>query len=154
MNPQDTPEVQASGELTGQMSEITIAQLVGEVYEFAPPVEKSRLLEHLLKPLGVLSIVAVANGIFANIRVRGGWQDMHIRPEDAQNVQASDVITLVNHVQQVSFHAVDGLAKVLAASPVMTGSAAAALLVTVMMQRNRNRRASDVAGADDSLPPD
>jgi len=154
MNPQDTPEVQASGELTGQVSEITIAQLVGEVYESAPPVEKSRLLEHLLRPLGVLSIVAVANGIFANIRFRGGWQDMHVRPEEAQNVQASDVITLVNHVQQVSFHAVDGLAKMLAASPVMTGSAAAALLVTVLMQRARNRRASDTAGADDSLVPD
>ena len=154
MNPQDTPEGQASGELTGQVSEITIAQLVGEVYESAPPVEKSRLLEHLLRPLGVLSIVAVANGIFANIRFRGGWQDMHVRPEEAQNVQASDVITLVNHVQQVSFHAVDGLAKMLAASPVMTGSAAAALLVTVLMQRARNRRASDTAGADDSLVPD
>lgn len=154
MNPQDTPEVQASGELTGQVSEITIAQLVGEVYESAPPVEKSRLLEHLLRPLGVLSIVAVANGIFANIRFRGGWQDMHVRPEEAQNVQASDVITLVNHVQQVSFHAVDGLAKMLAASPVMTGSAAAALLVTVLMQRARSRRASDTAGIDDSLVPD
>lgn len=154
MNPQDTPEGQAPGELTGQVSEITIAQLVGEVYESAPPVEKSRLLEHLLRPLGVLSIVAVANGIFANIRFRGGWQDMHVRPEEAQNVQASDVITLVNHVQQVSFHAVDGLAKMLAASPVMTGSAAAALLVTVLMQRARSRRASDTAGADDSLVPD
>lgn len=154
MNPQDTPEVQASGELTGQVSEITIAQLVGEVYESAPPVEKSRLLEHLLRPLGVLSIVAVANGIFANIRFRGGWQDMHVRPEEAQNVQASDVITLVNHVQQVSFHAVDGLAKMLTASPVMTGSAAAALLVTVLMQRARSRRASDTAGIDDSLAPD
>lgn len=154
MNPQDTPEGQAPGELTGQVSEITIAQLVGEVYESAPPVEKSRLLEHLLRPLGVLSIVAVANGIFASIRFRGGWQDMHVRPEEAQNVQASDVITLVNHVQQVSFHAVDGLAKMLAASPVMTGSAAAALLVTVLMQRARSRRASDTAGIDDSLAPD
>jgi hypothetical protein len=154
MNPQDTPEGQTPGELTGQVSEITIAQLVGEVYESAPPVEKSRLLEHLLRPLGVLSIVAVANGIFANIRFRGGWQDMHVRPEEAQNVQASDVITLVNHVQQVSFHAVDGLAKMLAASPVMTGSAAAALLVTVLMQRARSRRASDTAGIDDSLVPD
>jgi len=154
MNPQETPEVQTSGELTGQVSEITIAQLVGEVYESAPPVEKSRLLEHLLRPLGVLSIVAVANGIFANIRLRGGWQDMHVRPEEAQNVQASDVINLVNHVQQVSFHAVDGLAKMLAASPVMTGSAAAALLVTVLMQRARNRRGSDPADADDSLLPD
>jgi hypothetical protein len=58
-------------------------------------------------------------------------------------VQASDVITLVSYVQQVSVHAVDGLADMLAASPVMTGSAAAALLITLLVQRARTRRASD-----------
>ena len=63
--------------------------------------------------------------------------------EDAQNVQPGDVITLVNHVQQVSVHAVDGLADMLSSSPMMTGSAAAVLLVTLLMQRSRNRRAED-----------
>jgi hypothetical protein len=58
-------------------------------------------------------------------------------------VEANDVITLVNHVQQVSIHAVDGLADMLSASPVMTGSTAAALLITLLMQRSRNRRAED-----------
>lgn len=124
-------------------SEATIAQLVGQVYAIAPPAERRRLLEHLLKPLGVLSVVAVANGIFANIRFRSGWSDLHVRLEDAQNVQPGDVITLVDYVQQVSLHAVDGLADMLAASPVMTGSAAAALLVTLLMQRARKRRADD-----------
>jgi hypothetical protein len=97
----------------------------------------------LLKPLGVLSVVAVANGIFANIRFRSGWSDLNVRLEDAQQVQPSDVITLVNYVQQVSLQAVDGLADLLAASPVLTGSAAAALLVSLLVQRARNRRASD-----------
>jgi hypothetical protein len=64
--------------------------------------------------------------------------------EDAQNVQSRDVIALVNYVQQVSAHAVDGLAHLLAASPVMTGSAAATLLITLLMQRSRNRRADDL----------
>ena len=131
-------------EVTCQVSEITIAQLVGQVYEYAPPAERSRLLEHLLRPLGVLSLVAIANGIFAKIRFRSGWPDLHIPIEDAQNVQASDIITLVNHVQQVSVHAVDGLADMLAASPVMAGSAAAALLITVLVQRARTRRADDL----------
>ena len=127
----------------GSVSEAAISQLVGQVYEIAPPAERSRLLEHLLKPLGVLSLVAIANGIFASIRFRSGWPDIHVRPEDAQNVEANDVITLVNHVQQVSIHAVDGLADMLSASPVMTGSTAAALLITLLMQRSRNRRAED-----------
>ena len=128
---------------TSPVSEAAIAQLVGQVYEIAPPAERRRLLEHLIKPLGVLSLVAVANGIFASIRFRSGWPDMHIRLEDAQNVQSSDVITLVNYVQQVSVHAVDGLASVLAASPVLTGSAAASLLITALLQRSRTRRAED-----------
>lgn len=125
------------------VSEAAIAQLVAEVYEIAPPVERSRLLEHLLRPLGVLSLVAIANGIFANIRFRSGWPDIHVRTEDAQNVRAGDVIALVNHVQQVSVHAVDGLAHQLAASPVLTSSAAASLLITLLLQRARTRRAED-----------
>src|SRR5450830_2024112 len=118
MNHNPTIEGASSERVTCQVSEITIAQLVGQVYEFAPPAERSRLLEQLLRPLGVLSLVAVANGIFAKIRFRSGWPDLHVRLEDAQNVQASDIITLVSYVQQVSVHAVDGLADMLAASPV------------------------------------
>jgi hypothetical protein len=143
MNPNmtsTTPAVERSG---CQVSEISIAQLVGQVYECAAPAERSRLLEHLMKPLGVLSLVAVANGIFAKIRFRSGWPDIHVRTEDAQNVQADDVITLVTHVQQVSIQAVDGLADMLARSPAMTSSAAAALLITLLVKRSRSRRAED-----------
>jgi hypothetical protein len=143
MNPNDRPEVHPPEVLASQVSETTIAHLVGQVFESAPPAERSRLLEHLLRPLGVLSLVAIANGIFAKIRFQSGWPDIHVRPEDVQNVQASDVITLVSHVQQVSFHAVDGLADMLSASPVLTTSAATALLITVLVQRARTRRASD-----------
>jgi hypothetical protein len=133
---------------TSPVSEDAIAQLVGQVYESAPPAEKSRLIEFLLKPLGVLSLVSVANGIFANIRLRDDWSDLHVLPEDVRNVQASDIITLVSHVQQVSIHAVNGLTSMLAASPVMTGSAAAALLMTMLMQRTKARRADDLTIGD------
>lgn len=148
MNPNDTPKPPTPQKAGCEVSEISIAQLIGEVYEFAPPAERGRLLEHLLRPLGVLSIVAVANGIFANIRLRSGWSDMHVRAEDAQDVQAGDVITLVNHVQQVSIQAVDSLADMLAASPVMTGSAAAALLITLLVQRARTRHVDDHDGLE------
>lgn len=143
MNPNHTPKPAGSTQSGGQVSELMIARLVGQVYEAAPATERRRLLEHLMRPLGVLSLLAVADGIFAKIRFRSGWPDLHVRLEDAQNVQASDVITLVSYVQQVSVRAVDGLADMLAASPVMTGSAAAALLITLLVQRARTRRASD-----------
>lgn len=144
MNKNPIPPLSPLALADGPACEATIAQLVGQVYEIAPPAVRTRLLEHLLRPLGVLSLVAIANGIFATIRFRSGWPDLHVRMEDAQNVQPGDVITLVNHVQQVSVPAVDGLADMLAASPVLASSAAAALLVTLLMQRSRKRRAEDV----------
>ena len=101
------------------------------------------MLEHLLSPLGVLSLVAVANGIFADIRFRSGWRSLHVRLEDAQNVHVSDVVALVDHVQQVSVESVNALAKMLTASPTMAGSTAAALLVGVLLQRAKGGLASE-----------
>ena len=146
MNSKESLEVLPAQEADCQASDITIAQLVGEVYEAVPAVEKIRLLEQLLRPLGVLALVAVANGIFARIRFRGGWPQLHVRLEDTHQVRASDVITLVDYVQQVSVDAVDGLAHLLAGSPTLAGSAAAALLVTVLTRRAQTRRATDHEG--------
>jgi hypothetical protein len=128
------------------MTESNIAQLVGEVYAAAPPAERGRLLAHLIKPLGILSLMAVANGIFASIRFRSGWADVNVPLEDLQNVQVGDVVTLTTRVQQVSLQALDGLTQVLSNSPALMGSAAAAVLLTVLLQRARNRRAFE---ADD-----
>ena len=130
------------------LTETNIAQLVGEVYAAAPPAERRRLLAHLIKPLGILSLMAVANGIFASIRFRSGWTEVNVPLEDMQNVQVGDVITLVTRVQQVSLQALDGLTQVLTTSPVLMSSAAAAVLLTVLVQRARSRRASD---ADNEL---
>jgi hypothetical protein len=120
-----------------------IAQLVGQVYADAPTTERTRMLAQLIRPLGVLSLVAVANGVFATIRFRSAWSEITVLPEDAQNVAPSDVISLANHVQQVSSHAIDGLADLLATSPLLAGSAAAAILISLLVQRSRNRRADD-----------
>ena len=143
MKPNPTQPATAATSSPLPASDHAIAQLVGQVYEAAPPTERSRLIEHLLKPLGVLSLVAIANGIFATIRFRAGWPDMRVQAEDLNKVQPSDVIALVTRVQQVSVQVVDGLAELLTASPVLTRSAAAALLLTVLLQRARARRAGD-----------
>jgi hypothetical protein len=120
-------------------ADIPVAQLVGQVYALAPVVERRRMLEHLLKPLGVLSLLAVANGIFANIRLRSGWPEMRVALEDVHNDQVSDVIALADRVQQVSVETLDGLAQIVRGSAVMASSAAAALLVTVLVRRARFR---------------
>ncbi|MDE2452107.1 MAG: hypothetical protein KGL43_00815 [Burkholderiales bacterium] len=120
-------------------TEDRIPELVGAVYALAPAPERGRMIEHLLRPLGVLSLVAVAGGIFAKIRFRSGWQDMHVRLDDLLNVKPGDVVALADHAQQVSVETVDSLAQMLAASPMLAGTAAAVLLATLLIQRSRRR---------------
>ena len=120
-----------------------VSLLVGKVFADAPSVERRHLIEHLMKPLGILSLMAVANGIFAKIRFRGAIPDIQARLEDVQGIQASDVVALANYAQQVSLQAFDGLAQTLASSSVLAGSAAAVLLVKILIARARSRREGD-----------
>ena len=137
-----------------QALQITVPQLVAEVYAAAPAPERGRLLEYLMRPLGVLALVAIADGIFATIRFGGGWPDLHARLDDVNRVQPGDVTALVDRVQQVSGDAVDGLASIVSASPVMASSAAAAVLVAVLLQHARTRRAErDASGTDPDFEP-
>ena len=117
-----------------------VARLIGKVYDVAPPSERCRLLEQLLQPMGVLSLVAVANGVFAKIGARGGYPGLQVRTEDVEFVQSQDVVRLVDFVQQVSVQAVDNLAQLVAASPVLSASAVAAVLITILLKRARSRQ--------------
>jgi len=125
------------------MRQSMVARLVGKVYQSAPVAERGFLIRQLMQPLGILSLLAVANGVFAKIRLQGGLTSLQSRLDDLQGIQVSDVVDLANYVQQVSLHAVDGLAQTLAASPALAGSAAAALLVKLLMERASHRRETD-----------
>jgi len=151
MKDQETPAGFAGDETQRPAFERSIPELVAEVYEAASPAERGHLLEQLLRPLGVLSLFGIAGGIFAQIRFRSGWQEVNIGLEDLQNVRAAQVIALVDHAQQVSVETVDGLAQMLAASPLMSASAAAAVLVTLLLRRARSRQSGDTGDA--TAPP-
>ncbi len=120
-----------------------IAELVGKIYRDAPLVERTHLLEQLLRPLGVLSFLTVANGIFARFLFCSEWPQLRVQPDDLLSVQAGDVVALVDYVQQVSALAIDNLVQQIAREPRIAGSAAAAVLLTISMMRSRHRRVSD-----------
>lgn len=141
MNPTTEPSAGGGHPRQAPNGMVAIPELVAEVYEAALPADRGHMLEQLLRPLGVLSLVAVADGIFAKIRFRGGWQEFQVRLEDIPNVQPADIVALVDHAQQVSVEAVDGLARLVLMSPGLSGSAAAMLLVGLLLQRSRQRRA-------------
>ncbi|QNK67203.1 hypothetical protein [Variovorax sp. PAMC26660] len=134
-------------------SELAIPTLVAQVYESAPAAERCHLVETLLRPLGVLSLVAIANGIFAKIRFRNAGQELNVRVDDLQNVHAADMVALVHHAQQVSVETVDSLVHLLTSSGGLAGSAAAALLIGLLVQRARSRRSTQAQADDSSLDP-
>jgi hypothetical protein len=135
----------------GEPPEHAIPDLIGQVYEVAPPPERGRMLELLIQPLGVLSLVAIAHGIFAAIRFRSGAREINIQLDELGRVQASDVVALAQHVQQVSVEAVDSLAHLLANSPQLAASATAALLLAMLVKRSRIRQLQ--SGPPDDLTP-
>ena len=112
-----------------------LTHLVTQVYAAAPMPVRRRLLEQLIRPLGLLALVSVAGGMFARIRLRESWQDLPVRLEDVQRVRPAELSALVDQVQQVGLDALDGLARVVASTPLMTASAAAAVLLAVLMRR-------------------
>lgn len=118
--------------------EVPVPVLIGQVYESAPAGLRARMIELLLQPLGVLSLIGIANGVFAKIRFQGGWPRVHVHLEQANAIRASDVVALAERAQQFGGGVIEGaLARLISASPVLAGSAAAAMLLTVLMQRAR-----------------
>jgi hypothetical protein len=113
--------------------------LVAKVYAAAPDAERRRMLEHLIKPLGLLSLVAVANGAFARFAANSGWSKLQFNLADMQRIGRTEVMALVYHVQQVSTQAIDSLGHLISASPVLAGTAATGLLLTLLRKQAMQR---------------
>src|SRR5262245_40024759 len=94
-------------EPAAQGDEASIPRLVAEAYDAAPAPKRAWLLEPLLQPLGLLSLLSVADGIFAKVRLRSGWEQLHVRVDDIRQVGAADVAALVRHAEQISVEIVD-----------------------------------------------
>ncbi len=112
-----------------------IPSLMGAVYAALPPAERGRMLGQLIKPLGLLSLAAIANGVFAKILFRNGQQALQIAPDETRHVQVSDVVALADFVQQVSTDALERVATMLANSPAISSSVAVAVLVALLIKQ-------------------
>lgn len=117
-----------------------VPDLVARVYESAPQEERRALLAMLMKPLGLLSLAAIGSGIFAHLRLHGGWPEFRPGVDDLNRVRSSDMVALVHYVQQVSIESVYGVASLVKGSPVFAGSATAAMLLALLVQHSRRKR--------------
>jgi hypothetical protein len=138
----DQAYLNAMDTVSRDVQDTVVTQLVGRVYEAAPLELRSQLLERLMKPLGILSLLSIAGGVFAKFRLRGNWQNLQVHLEEVKNVQASDVAALAERVQQVSTEALNGLAQVLTNSPAIASSAAAATLLALLIHRTQSQQGS------------
>ena len=129
-------------------TDAAVPVLLAQVYDIAPPSERTRLLTQLMQPLGVLSLVAVAGGVFAKLRFRDAPGPLNLRIEDTLLIGAEEVRALAEHAQQVSVETVDALRLWLTQGPVLAGSAAALLLVQLLKRRAAHRRGASRARTD------
>jgi len=129
-------------------TDVAVPVLLAQVYDIAPPSERTRLLTQLMQPLGVLSLVAVAGGVFAKLRFRDAPGPPNLRIEDTLLIGAEEVRALAEHAQQVSVETVDALQLWLTQGPVLAGSAAALLLVQLLKRRAAHRRGASRTRSD------
>jgi hypothetical protein len=121
----------------------TLVELIAKAYEEAPPSIRRRILEHLLRPLGILSLMGVSNGVFARVCERAGWSDFSIRVADTHKIDSAEVMALASYVQQYSAKAFHGLLHVFGTSPALAGSATAALLIAILLRHANHPAPSD-----------
>jgi len=88
----------------------------------------------------VMPLIVIANGLFARLRFRDGWSNYHARLDDVQQVQTSDIVSLVERVQTAGSQVLDGLAQTLATSPGLAATAAAGILIVLLTHRAAERR--------------
>jgi hypothetical protein len=78
----------------------SLARLLANFYDEAPPATRLQLLSNLLKPVGPLALVAISAGAFSRLLPSVRWQDATPSLDDVQRVTADQVLELVQYVQQ------------------------------------------------------
>jgi hypothetical protein len=78
-----------------------IARVVSRIYRAANEAQRVSLLNHLLRPLGVLGLVAVASGTFARLVRRDGLMPNALAAEDVVRYSSEQVRELTVFVHEV-----------------------------------------------------
>lgn len=110
---------------------------VAGLYRDAHAGLRVQLLERLLRPMGVLGLVAVADGVFAALRHRHGWQRLQVTTEDTAAVSADHVFQLAAYLQERAPEALTSLTDLLASHPAALATVSGALLWDLLRRSSR-----------------
>jgi hypothetical protein len=109
-----------------------LAPLVADLFAKAPPPQRVRLLNGLLRPVGPLALVAIAAGAFASLLPATRWRGASVTLDDAMRFSAGQVLELARYVEQKSPESFAQLPELMADSPLWVGSLSGALLLLAL----------------------
>ena len=109
--------------------------LVAALYDEAPASLRQRLLNHLLRPVGPLALVAVAAGAFARLLPAERWTSAQVQLDDVWAIRPEQVLDLARYVEQKAPEMLWRLPEILASSPVMLTTLSGALLLVALRAR-------------------
>jgi len=113
-----------------------------QAYDEAPAAMRPRIIECLMRPVGVLGLVAVAGGAFAALRQRNGWQQLQVGLGDAVHVTTAQVFELASYVQQTAPDAFSQVADLFSSQPAGVGAAMLIQAAALRPWARRQRRAA------------
>ena len=113
--------------------------LVKQVYRAAPMEIQRKILNTVVRQLGILSLVAVANGIFARAAIQWPQAAPNIPLDQVPSIKIEDVWELLDFAYQVSSDVFDGLTQLIVASPKIANTASGLLLVAWIAKRRKYR---------------
>jgi hypothetical protein len=120
------------------MHDASVPVLVAALYDEAPPPLRQRLLNHLLRPLGPLALVAVAAGAFARLLPPERWSSAQVQLDDVWTIRPDQVLDLALYVEQKAPEMLWRLPEIMASSPVMLSTLSGALLLVALRARRRS----------------
>ncbi|MEK8031100.1 hypothetical protein AACH06_09765 [Ideonella sp. DXS29W] len=116
----------------GEASAALVPLYVSGVFREAPLAFRAQLVECLMRPMGALGLVAVANGVFAAVRHRHGWDRLQVTIEDTARITADQVLELSAYLQQAAPEVFRQVADLVGRQPVVASGLSAVLLLQVL----------------------
>ncbi len=119
------------------------ARLVARIYRSASEPLRADMLACLLRPLGTLSLVAVASGAFARLLQRDGVAPERVPVEEVARYSSEQILELAQFVHEVNPDALEQLAALLTDSALgVTALSASALLLLYRRFRSASSASS------------
>jgi hypothetical protein len=143
----------------GSQRRYSAERLVARLYRAASEPLRARMLACLLRPLGTLSMAAVAAGAFGHLLHRGGAARDSVALEDASRYSSDQILELARFVQEVNPQALAQLAGLLSDNAMGVAALSASALV-LLYRRSRppvgpiDARAESQAPLKAELPDD